>query len=162
MREINLGQTVKDTVSGFTGIVHSRTEFLTGNVQLSLQPPVKDGTLPDLQVFDIHQLTAVPKKTDLPFIPAPFTGVVLGEEYRDIVTGFAGVAVRRVTFLNGCVYYVLMGSFDPKSGKTTEDFIEWKRLERVGAGVRAKMDKKVQSPVAEPPGGPAFRNAARG
>ena len=29
--------------------------------------------------------------------------VVLGQQYRDNITGFSGVAVARCTYLNGCV-----------------------------------------------------------
>ncbi len=55
---INLGDKVKDSVSGFSGIVTCRHEYLNGCARLSVQPPVnKDGTLPDERTFDEPQLT---------------------------------------------------------------------------------------------------------
>ncbi len=54
---INLGDKVKDTISGFTGIVTCRHEYLNGCARLSVQPPVnKDGTLPEERTFDEPQL----------------------------------------------------------------------------------------------------------
>lgn len=55
--KINLGDKVKDTVSGFAGVVTCRHEYLNGCARLSIQPPVnKDGTLPEERSFDEPQL----------------------------------------------------------------------------------------------------------
>lgn len=40
---INLGETVKDKVSGLVGITTSRTEFLNGCVQYAVMPKIKKG-----------------------------------------------------------------------------------------------------------------------
>jgi len=43
-RVINLGDTVTDTITGFTGIVVGRVEYLTGCIQFEVQPKgLKDG-----------------------------------------------------------------------------------------------------------------------
>lgn len=50
---IQLGQTVKDKITGFSGIVTGRVEYLTGCNQLLVAPPVKDdGAFRDSQWFD--------------------------------------------------------------------------------------------------------------
>lgn len=167
---LKLGATLRDKVSGFTGIAHSKTEFLTGNVQFSLQPPAKDGTLPEVIGFDAHQLEESPGAV-VPNIAPSAAGLalVLGEKFKDMITKFEGIATRRTTFLNGCVYYVVLNEETiDKTGKKEgpqEMFLEWSRLERVGAGVSTKIAKKLEpvTTTARKPGGPNARGmAARG
>jgi hypothetical protein len=53
MGKINLGDEVKDTISGFTGVAVARTEWITGCPRVVVQPKVKkDGILPDNNTFD--------------------------------------------------------------------------------------------------------------
>lgn len=61
--QINLGDKAKDNVSGFTGIVVARCEWLNGCVRLTIQPPVgKDGKLPDSGTFDEDSLFVLKTK----------------------------------------------------------------------------------------------------
>jgi len=60
--KINLGDKVKHAVSGMTGIVVGRTEWLNGCWRMTIQPQVKkDGTLPDASSFDDIELIVVEK-----------------------------------------------------------------------------------------------------
>lgn len=60
---VNLGNKVRDTITGFTGIAISRTIFLQGCDRIAVQPPVgKDGTLPEYQHFDEPQLEILEKE----------------------------------------------------------------------------------------------------
>lgn len=60
MAEIKLGDKVKDSVSGFTGIAIGKTEWLHGCNRFIVQPEVaKDGKLPDNASFDEPQLILV-------------------------------------------------------------------------------------------------------
>ena len=53
MKTINLGDEVKDTISGFTGVAVARTEWITGCPRIVVQPKVKkDGVLPENATFD--------------------------------------------------------------------------------------------------------------
>lgn len=57
---IQLGQRVRDSVSGFEGIVVCRAEWLNGCVRFSVQPRVdKDGKLPEMQWIDEGQCEAM-------------------------------------------------------------------------------------------------------
>ena len=50
---INLGDKVKDTISGFTGIAVSRITYLQGCNRVGVQSPVKKNAKPeDPQYFD--------------------------------------------------------------------------------------------------------------
>ena len=57
---IALGSKVRDTVTGLTGIVVSRTEWLNGCARLGVQPQeLKDGKPVDMTVVDEPQLEVV-------------------------------------------------------------------------------------------------------
>lgn len=161
--KFNLGTTLRDRASGFEGIATGRVDFLTGNVQYNLQPPAKDGALPDPIGIDAHQLEQVAEGKTISYVPAPKdVGVVLGEKYEDIVSGIEGIAVRMTTFLNGCVYVSLQhrGAGD-REKELQEHFIEWKRLKRKSAGVTKALESKTTT-GREPPGGPNTRVPMRG
>ncbi len=55
-RRLNLGDRAKDTISGFTGIITGRYEYLHGCVQISLTPESLDK---DGKVFDEAQVELV-------------------------------------------------------------------------------------------------------
>lgn len=66
---INLGDEVKDTVSGFKGIAVARYSYLQGCTRVCVQPPIdKDGKLPETAVFDEPLLEATGKKKIKPII----------------------------------------------------------------------------------------------
>ncbi len=56
---INLGDKVKDRVTGFIGIAVSKYEWLNGCVRFGVQGPLKDGKPPELEHVDEYQLTAI-------------------------------------------------------------------------------------------------------
>lgn len=52
-----LGLEARDMVTGFTGIITSYCQYLTGCTQVSLTPKMSaDGKLPDTQWFDIQRV----------------------------------------------------------------------------------------------------------
>ena len=57
---VELGDSVKDKVTGFRGVAVARYIFLNGCDRYSVQPGVKkDGTLPEAQTFDEPQLGVI-------------------------------------------------------------------------------------------------------
>ena len=61
--EINLGDKVKDKVTGFVGIAVAKTEFLNGCVQYSVAPKVgKDNKFPEEMGIDEQSLTVITKR----------------------------------------------------------------------------------------------------
>jgi len=76
---VELGDKVKDTVSGFIGIAVSRHIYLQGCHRISVQPEVdKDGKCPESQGFDEPQLiivkSGVVKAEPEPIAPKVRTG----------------------------------------------------------------------------------------
>lgn len=53
---IQLGRKVKDVVTGVTGVVVARTEWLYGCVRITFQPQLKEGKMPDTITLDEQQL----------------------------------------------------------------------------------------------------------
>lgn len=150
---IELGKKLRDKVSGFTGIASTRNDFMTGNTQFNLTTKVgEDGTSKDMS-FDIHQLEFVSDE-GITVIEAPTdTGITLGEEVEDIVTGVKGIATLKYTFLNGCIYY----NVSTTDAKETKDlFVEYRRLVRVGPGVTEKITKRTEA-TPKKTGGPSFK-----
>ena len=75
---IKLGDKVKDTVTGFAGIVVSKIEYLNGCMRLGIQAKMnKDGKIEEAQYFDIEQIKIVGKNLKVKktptggFHPAP-------------------------------------------------------------------------------------------
>jgi hypothetical protein len=57
---IVLGSEVRDSITGFTGRVVSRIEYITGCIQYGVAPPVKaDGALPSTEYFDAQRLAII-------------------------------------------------------------------------------------------------------
>lgn len=65
MSKINLGDTAKHAITGFTGVVVARVEYLTGCSQLCLQPQgVTDkGDVYDSRYFDEPYVDVVARAT---------------------------------------------------------------------------------------------------
>lgn len=63
-KQIELGDTAQDLVTGFSGMVVGITEFITGCKRITLQPPVtKSGEVPETQSFDEPMLKVIKKAT---------------------------------------------------------------------------------------------------
>jgi len=66
--------------------------------------------------------------------------ILLGQQVRDIVTGFEGTATSRVEFLNGCVRYAVQPRGLDKDGKPFENqYVDQEQIEVLGDGVRATL-----------------------
>lgn len=58
--KVTLGHTVSDAITGFTGIVTGRCEYITGCTQALVQPRVKeDGDFVESRWIDEDRLTVV-------------------------------------------------------------------------------------------------------
>ncbi len=57
---ISLGDTVRDIVTGFTGIATARVEYLNGCKQICIKPKVaENGKMPDGEYIDMQQAEMV-------------------------------------------------------------------------------------------------------
>jgi hypothetical protein len=154
---------MRDKVSGFIGTADVCTEFLTGNVQYSLVPPINPTDKVEAgkpKVFDSYQLEHIADHLE-PIAPPENTGIVLGEKVKDIVSGVTGIATLKSTFLNGCVYYTVVPDVTDSPKDLSEMFFEYVRLKRMGAGVAPAIAKRKEAGTIKPTGGPAHYTPRR-
>jgi len=60
--EIELGNKVRDKVTGFEGIAIAKIEYINGCIQFCVKPKVKeDGKMPDGEYIDVDDLEIVYK-----------------------------------------------------------------------------------------------------
>jgi hypothetical protein len=84
--------------------------------------------------------------------------IVLGKRYRDIVTGFTGIATCRVEYLNGCVRVGITPTELTKDGKSIEsEYVDVDQVELLDDGIITKMVKAVKSMFET--GGPQDRKS---
>ena len=79
--------------------------------------------------------------------------VELGQEVKDVVTGFRGIATAKVEYLNGCLQFCVRPKVDmPKKGEAQKypegKYIDVEQLKTVG-----KSKIKLQSHTSKPSGG---------
>lgn len=78
--------------------------------------------------------------------------IKLGQKVRDKVTGFTGIAVSRVEFLNGCVQFCVKPKKQAKDSKMPAgEYIDVGQLKVVGEGVSVKK-KETGGVMADMPG----------
>ena len=58
---VELGDTAKDIVTGYEGVVTSHARYLTGCDQYAIQPTAKGGTWSEGKWFDVNRLKVVKK-----------------------------------------------------------------------------------------------------
>lgn len=56
---VELGDVLKDTITGYEGVCVARAQYLTGCNQVALSPKVKDGGEPQSNWFDIERVVVV-------------------------------------------------------------------------------------------------------
>lgn len=62
MSKIELGDEVKEKVTGYTGVVIAKTEWLTGCARYAIQPKMnKDGKIPEARDFDGAAISIIKK-----------------------------------------------------------------------------------------------------
>ncbi|MDR1347825.1 MAG: hypothetical protein LBJ63_05255 [Prevotellaceae bacterium] len=60
--------------------------------------------------------------------------IKLGQKVRDMVTGFEGIAIARIEYLNGCIQYCVKPQ-SQKGEMPESEYIDHQQLEVVGDGV---------------------------
>lgn len=100
-------------VSGFKGIITSRSENLNNCNRYCLAPKVDNtGKLPDSYYFDENEI-----ETDETFSPNEIVfKYPLGVEAESNITGMKGIIIARSLHLNGCFQYFIRPRVD-KDGK---------------------------------------------
>lgn len=75
--------------------------------------------------------------------------IKLGEEVKDTITGFRGIAVSRVEWLNGCVRYAIQGKVNADGKVPKEEWFDETQLEVVKKK-NVKDRKRLGGPTPAP------------
>ena len=119
---INLGDQVKDTITGFTGVVVSQATFLNGCARINIQSQkLKEGVPTDPRWFDTTQIKLVKANAIGAGPPLSFPNLIeLGDRGKDRVTGYQGIVVGRTTFLSSYPRVCLQSEKLLPDGQPTE------------------------------------------
>jgi hypothetical protein len=64
----------------------------------------------------------------------------LGQQLRDLVTSFTGIAVSRIEYLNGCIQYGVKPKVDEKGAMPEVQYIDQHQLEATGESISIEKD----------------------
>jgi len=65
--------------------------------------------------------------------------IKLGQKVKDKVTGFTGIAIAKIEYLNGCIQFCVKPKIKAKDNKMSEgQYIDVEQLEVVGEGIRVE------------------------
>ncbi len=111
MKDIPLGSRVIDAVAGFTGIAICRIETLEGNVQYDVIPRAEANATkyPEGVCIDSDSLDIVDEGISERTIQPQPCVIELGQRVQDTISDFIGIAYKRNTFMNGCIFYKVAG-----------------------------------------------------
>jgi hypothetical protein len=159
MKQVLLGQKVKDVVSGAEGIVVQITQYMYGCPRVGIQAPVgTDGKIPDTQDIDLPQLDILVHE---PVINAAFetSTIKLGQEVTDPVSGYKGTVIGECQFINGCRRFGVQAKYDPKAlVKDTLTSIWFNEFQlKVTKDIPKEKTKELET--SQKKGGPGMMNA---
>jgi hypothetical protein len=89
--------------------------------------------MPDGYEIDAQSLEYVSQGIMKSGIPCPAdTGIELGNEYEDIVSGTVGIAIARYDSMNGCVRYVIQGKTKKDAKEPNVVYVDYSQLKPTG------------------------------
>lgn len=155
MKRIPLGSTVRCAISGLVGIAAVETVQINGNVRYDVQPKSEDGkTMPEAWTVDLQSLEIVDEGVSARASEPRKHPIKNGNKVEDLITGHEGVATDIATYMNGCVFALVV----PRKGDKTlltdaapvGSFVPVERLKVTGEGLKLAAEDK-------PTGGPSTR-----
>lgn len=157
--DVELGMRLREVVSGVEGIAWSRRETLAGSTQISVQPSGDGKTLPDAYNFDWQTLEILSSGVAHLSSPEdPTVKVKVGDKVKNPITGMNGVAIEKVTWMNGCVKFLVQGK-DREDGTPRFNWEDHQILEILDKPRFVPPIVKEQTPEqkVKPTGGPTSK-----
>lgn len=150
MSKIMLGDFVKDTVTGFSGVAMSDAEYMYNCRRILVQPRgLKDGAVQGSEWFDDCQLEFV-EKTGLKIVPLVTHSIKLGDTVADTLTQFKGKVVAINNHANGCVRIGVHAGRLKDSLPQDEHFIPVQQLRVVAETPEVVPEAKQGGPMKAP------------
>ena len=76
--------------------------------------------------------------------------IKLGDHVRDKVSGFEGIAVAKVKYLNGCLQFGIKSKIGSDGKMPESEYVDWQQLERIDKGIDLRT-KQVGGPQSDCP-----------
>lgn len=118
------GDEAKDVVTGFRGIITAKTTWLHGCDRITITPSKlgSDGLPIKEQTFDEQRIEVIKRgKVKSALVdPAKLTGLAMGAEAKDTVTGFKGIIAALTVLIGGDIHVQLEPEKLKKDGGTFE------------------------------------------
>lgn len=157
-QQIKLGNIVRDTITGFTGVAFNKTIFLNGNTQYNIQPKGENNSYPDCTSIDFHTLEFIgdgiaentPKQAKDLYIP-------LGSEVEDMTAGIKGIATHKTFYLNGCIAYMVTIK-ETMLKASSVVWVDQNNLKVIGKGITKEYNKPDSNSDGVVTGGASVRN----
>lgn len=163
---IKLGSTIRDVTTGLEGYAIQKVEFIDGNVQYAVQPQGDGKIMPDAYNIDHHTLDVIDEGISARASEPIEATIKLGQEVRDTASDFEGVAMMRITYINGCIRYAVIPRINKKALMQHEvpptSFIDQGRLKVIGDGLMEKdtpQTTEIKEEKKRVTGGPSTRAA---
>lgn len=161
---IKLGCVARDRTTGIEGVLINKTELFGGSVQYALQLPatVKPDAAPTTypESFNLDEGQLVFVKDMLEATPPLATKIGVGHKVKDMISGFSGIVINKVTFLNGCVYLNIEADRPVSKDEDKVRFVPVQRVKFVSAGLEERAAAPEPTLKDEKPrciGGPVTR-----
>lgn len=150
---IEVGQKVRNRLSGIQGYVSMRSENISGYVWLHVQPGVADeNATEEPKVISGDECEWEEIEGSVPRLDEPRVPVrrfELGQRVKDQVTGFKGIAIGRTEHLNRCWSYDVQSEIlNQKGGGASGAYevFQSPRLKLVDDGILGKVKKRRTGP----------------
>lgn len=155
--DVQLGQKVRDEISGFTGIVTTIGDHITGCTRIGVHPSGEEETTNrgSEEFFFDPQLTIVEEETEFAeYGENALTDVEfeLGERVRDTVTEFEGVAVVINYSLFNCPSIAVEATDVDADENIDLEWFDAPRLNSVDEGITGEFADLQQSDAVEATG----------
>lgn len=150
IEKVEMGVSAKHIIIGIEGIVTCKSEALNGTVQYAITQSGlnHEGNPFDTKWYD--EVFLVRTETNACAVTEPAqTDIVLGNTVEHI-SGFVGVALERVEYLNGCVFIGVMPKTDDSSKLPEMQYLPCQYL-------NIHMETEIVKSASDEKGGPATK-----
>jgi hypothetical protein len=153
--DISVGDKVRDRVTGFTGIATGKAIDIIGCVRYTIEGAY-DGKQEDSPALLVDwQVIEVLKNGAIPYVQQPYKpGFAIGDKVKDQISGFEGIAVRVIHFINGCSHVTVERGKEDGSPESVQG--PWQRYKLVETDAFVLPDTAVE-PSRKSNGGPTMR-----
>lgn len=143
---VELGDLVRDRISGLEGVAVSVAEYLYNMDSIGVRPQdLRDGKPAETIFIDRFYLEIV-KKHVIDSTPPQGTLIKLGDTVVDNVTSFKGIAIGKATWISGCIRIAVQSTdINKEKLPVEEQWFSVLQLERI---------KESKRKLTKPPGGP--------